>query len=95
MNLLLKNNSENIFLDIALFDELPAGLLYLDDDASPKATRSGKKISWFIPELEAGGQINIHVKLKIADSCPRERFAIRLISSIPCCRNSCLPIKRS
>jgi len=71
MTLSLKNNSETIFLDIALFDELPPGLLYLDDDAFPKAVHSGKKVSWSFLRLEPGGQINIQVKLKVADGCPQ------------------------
>ena len=70
MTLLLKNNSGNDFHDITLRDELPAYLLYLDDDASPKANLSGSKISWFFRRLKQGSKIKIKVKLKIAENCP-------------------------
>jgi uncharacterized repeat protein (TIGR01451 family) len=70
MTLLLKNNSVNDFHDISLWDELPAQLVYQDDDATPKAELSGRKISWFFRRLNQGEKIRIKVKLKVADSCP-------------------------
>jgi len=70
MTLLLKNDSGNDFHDIVLFDELPACLLYLDDDASPKAKQAGSRISWFFRSLEKGDRIEIRVRLKVAENCP-------------------------
>ncbi len=70
MTLLLKNNSTGDLLNITLWDELPAYLLYLDDDAAPKAARSGNKISWFFRNLDPGGKIVIRVQLKVAENCP-------------------------
>jgi len=70
MTLLLKNNSAGDFLNIILWDELPAYLFYLDDDAAPKAARSGNKISWFFRKLDQGDKIVIRVRLQIAENCP-------------------------
>jgi uncharacterized repeat protein (TIGR01451 family) len=78
MTLLLKNDSAVDFRDITLWDDLPACLQYLADDAFPQAARSGNKISWFFRSLERGGKILIRVRLKIAEDCPPQ--AIRNIA---------------